>query len=102
MRGIAQVGGSRACARGSRSRAAPFAARSRAPRPTDVVLVAGKGHEEYQLVGAERRAFSDAQHVRARAARVGSAHDPPLSQFAAACHGRLIGADREFNEVAID
>jgi UDP-N-acetylmuramoyl-tripeptide--D-alanyl-D-alanine ligase len=25
-----------------------------------------------------------------------------LSQFAAACHGRLIGADRDFNEVAID
>jgi UDP-N-acetylmuramoyl-tripeptide--D-alanyl-D-alanine ligase len=25
-----------------------------------------------------------------------------LGQFAAACHGRLIGADREFNEVAID
>jgi len=25
-----------------------------------------------------------------------------LAQFAAACHGRLIGADREFNEVAID
>jgi UDP-N-acetylmuramoyl-tripeptide--D-alanyl-D-alanine ligase len=25
-----------------------------------------------------------------------------LSQIAAACHGRLVGADREFNEVAID
>jgi UDP-N-acetylmuramoyl-tripeptide--D-alanyl-D-alanine ligase len=25
-----------------------------------------------------------------------------LSQFAAACHGRLIGTDRDFNEVAID
>jgi UDP-N-acetylmuramoyl-tripeptide--D-alanyl-D-alanine ligase len=25
-----------------------------------------------------------------------------LAQFAAACHGRLLGADREFNEVAID
>jgi len=28
-------------------------------RPGDVVLVAGKGHEAEQLVGAERRAFSD-------------------------------------------
>ncbi len=27
--------------------------------PGDVVLVAGKGHEDYQLVGAERRPFSD-------------------------------------------
>jgi UDP-N-acetylmuramoyl-L-alanyl-D-glutamate--2,6-diaminopimelate ligase len=27
--------------------------------PTDVVLIAGKGHEEYQEVGSERHAFSD-------------------------------------------
>ena len=32
----------------------------RPPRPGDVVLVAGKGHEDYQIVGTERRAFSDA------------------------------------------
>jgi UDP-N-acetylmuramoyl-L-alanyl-D-glutamate--2,6-diaminopimelate ligase len=31
----------------------------------DVVLVAGKGHEEYQIVGAERRVFSDTEVVRA-------------------------------------
>ncbi len=31
----------------------------------DVVLVAGKGHEDYQLVGSERRAFSDLAQVRA-------------------------------------
>jgi UDP-N-acetylmuramoyl-L-alanyl-D-glutamate--2,6-diaminopimelate ligase len=30
----------------------------------DVVLVAGKGHEDYQMVGAERRPFSDADVVR--------------------------------------
>jgi UDP-N-acetylmuramoyl-L-alanyl-D-glutamate--2,6-diaminopimelate ligase len=29
----------------------------------DVVLVAGKGHEDYQLVGRERRAFSDQKAV---------------------------------------
>ena len=27
--------------------------------PGDVVLVAGKGHESYQLIGGERREFSD-------------------------------------------
>ncbi|HTY50238.1 MAG TPA: UDP-N-acetylmuramoyl-L-alanyl-D-glutamate--2,6-diaminopimelate ligase, partial [Steroidobacteraceae bacterium] len=31
----------------------------------DLVLIAGKGHEDYQIVGAERRAFSDRQVVRA-------------------------------------
>jgi UDP-N-acetylmuramoyl-L-alanyl-D-glutamate--2,6-diaminopimelate ligase len=37
--------------------------------PGDAVLVAGKGHEDYQLVGRERRAFSDARAVRAALAR---------------------------------
>jgi UDP-N-acetylmuramoyl-L-alanyl-D-glutamate--2,6-diaminopimelate ligase len=30
----------------------------------DVVLVAGKGHEDHQIVGRKRRAFSDAAVVR--------------------------------------
>jgi len=30
----------------------------------DVVLIAGKGHEDYQIVGRERRAFSDIEHAR--------------------------------------
>ncbi|MEY4763106.1 MAG: hypothetical protein RLZZ200_2962 [Pseudomonadota bacterium] len=37
--------------------------------PGDVVLVAGKGHEEYQLVGGEKRPFSDAATVRAALSR---------------------------------
>lgn len=32
-------------------------------RPGDIVLIAGKGHETYQIVGSERRHFSDAEHV---------------------------------------
>jgi UDP-N-acetylmuramoyl-L-alanyl-D-glutamate--2,6-diaminopimelate ligase len=28
-------------------------------RPEDVVLIAGKGHEDYQIYGSEQRAFSD-------------------------------------------
>jgi UDP-N-acetylmuramoyl-L-alanyl-D-glutamate--2,6-diaminopimelate ligase len=31
--------------------------------PNDVVLIAGKGHEEYQVVGMERLPFSDAAEV---------------------------------------
>jgi len=34
-------------------------------RPQDVVVIAGKGHEDYQLYGSERRAFSDQEVVRA-------------------------------------
>ena len=33
-------------------------------RPGDAVLIAGKGHEGYQLVGAERRAFDDRDEAR--------------------------------------
>jgi len=31
----------------------------------DVILVAGKGHEDYQIIGAERRHFDDRDEVRA-------------------------------------
>ena len=42
-------------------------------RPQDVVMIAGKGHEDYQLYGRERRAFSDQDVVRAAlAARLGA------------------------------
>jgi UDP-N-acetylmuramyl-tripeptide synthetase len=37
--------------------------------PADVLLVAGKGHEDYQEVGAERRPFSDVAVARAALAR---------------------------------
>lgn len=33
--------------------------------PADCVLIAGKGHEDYQLVGAERHRFSDFEAARA-------------------------------------
>jgi len=46
-------------------RAAAIAAALAAAQPGDVVLVAGKGHEDYQLVGTERRSFSDLAQVRA-------------------------------------
>ncbi len=32
--------------------------------PADLVLVAGKGHEDYQIYGATRRPFSDEQVAR--------------------------------------
>lgn len=36
-----------------------------AARPGDVVLIAGKGHEDYQIIGSERRAYSDRAEVAA-------------------------------------
>jgi UDP-N-acetylmuramoyl-L-alanyl-D-glutamate--2,6-diaminopimelate ligase len=38
---------------------------------TDVVLIAGKGHEDYQIIGSEKRPFSD-QEEAARAASEGA------------------------------
>jgi UDP-N-acetylmuramoyl-L-alanyl-D-glutamate--2,6-diaminopimelate ligase len=38
----------------------------------DVVLIAGKGHEDYQIVGATRRAFRDQAVVEAELARLES------------------------------
>ncbi len=46
-------------------------------RPGDVVLIAGKGHEDYQLVGSERFSFDDRQvaaAVLSRALDVGGMH----------------------------
>jgi UDP-N-acetylmuramoyl-L-alanyl-D-glutamate--2,6-diaminopimelate ligase len=38
--------------------------------PEDVVLIAGKGHEDYQVIGTERRAFKDQAVVSAQLARM--------------------------------
>ena len=46
-----------------RAEAIAFALREAAP--SDVVLVAGKGHEDYQEIRGERRDFSDVVHARA-------------------------------------
>ena len=46
-------------ARVERDRARAIDAAIDAAKPGDAVLVAGKGHEDYQIVGAERRPFSD-------------------------------------------
>jgi UDP-N-acetylmuramoyl-L-alanyl-D-glutamate--2,6-diaminopimelate ligase len=46
-----------------RDRARAIALALSSARAGDVVLVAGKGHEDYQIVGSERRHFSDAEVI---------------------------------------
>ena len=53
-----------AAARVERDRRAAIAAAIASAHAGDVVLVAGKGHESVQIVGDERRPFSDQQVVR--------------------------------------
>ncbi len=69
MQGIsaadASAAGAGARARVIHDRGAAIRAALGEAEPSDVVLVAGKGHEDYQLVGAERRSFSDSAAVRA-------------------------------------
>jgi UDP-N-acetylmuramoyl-L-alanyl-D-glutamate--2,6-diaminopimelate ligase len=36
----------------------------RGAAPGDLVLIAGKGHEDYQIYGTDRRVFSDEQVAR--------------------------------------
>ena len=63
MDGITAAGGG-ARARVIHDRAQAIRAALASAPAADVVLVAGKGHEDYQIVGRERRAFSDAAVVR--------------------------------------
>ena len=45
-----------------REKAIEYAIQSAASN--DIVLVAGKGHEDYQIIGHEKRKFSDAEEVQ--------------------------------------
>ncbi len=45
-------------------RRAAIEAAARHARPGDVVLVAGKGHEDYQIVGTQKLPFDDREEVR--------------------------------------
>lgn len=58
------VGGMRATPRIMRDRRAAIATAIREAGADDIVLIAGKGHEDYQQVGDERRPYSDREVVK--------------------------------------
>lgn len=58
-----------AAAREIGDRAEAIAHAAAEARPGDIVVVAGKGHETYQIVGAERRPFDDRAALAAALAR---------------------------------
>jgi UDP-N-acetylmuramoyl-L-alanyl-D-glutamate--2,6-diaminopimelate ligase len=45
----------------------------RLARPGDVVLIAGKGHEDYQILGSTKIHFDDREVARQEAGRCASA-----------------------------
>jgi UDP-N-acetylmuramoyl-L-alanyl-D-glutamate--2,6-diaminopimelate ligase len=72
MQGVSGAGAA-ARARVLHDRAQAIAQSLAAARRGDVVLVAGKGHEAWQVVGTQRLAFSDAAQVRAALSAWGTA-----------------------------
>jgi UDP-N-acetylmuramoyl-L-alanyl-D-glutamate--2,6-diaminopimelate ligase len=59
LRGLSSAG--RAAADIVPDRRAAIEAAVEMAEPDDTILIAGKGHENYQIIGSERRDFDDAQ-----------------------------------------
>lgn len=66
----------------------------------DVVLLAGKGHEDYQIVGNRRLDYSDASRPRVCWGR--GMISITLSQAAAVLQGELLGHDLTIDAVTTD
>ncbi len=71
---------------------------------SDIVLVAGKGHEDYQEIGGVKTPFSDAAVALAalNAYQDADALMMQLSEAATALNAKLIGADVAFDSVGSD
>ena len=85
-------------------RAAAIQSAIRLARQGDTVLIAGKGHEDYQEINGVKHPFSDVlvaqQALDASHAR--GAHMMTLSQAAQVLNGRVVGDDVHFTAVSSD
>ena len=63
LSGVPHDARSRVAVEPDRARAIAMAVRS--AREGDIVLIAGKGHEDYQIIGTERREFDDRREAEA-------------------------------------
>src|SRR5947207_3100833 len=67
--------------------------------PGDIVVIAGKGHEDYQILGTTKHHFDDREQA---AAAVGLRESRALSELAHDAGGQLAGADDAIHRVVID
>jgi UDP-N-acetylmuramoyl-L-alanyl-D-glutamate--2,6-diaminopimelate ligase len=63
--GTLESGGCSRCYTVIPDRGAAIEAAIASAHPSDLVVIAGKGHEDYQILGARRVSFDDRQHARA-------------------------------------
>jgi len=85
-------------------RAAAIKQAVQSARSGDIVLIAGKGHEDYQEISGVKTPFSDAAVALAALNSDEANHAPmmQLSEAASALNATLIGADVTFDSVGSD
>lgn len=83
-------------------RAAAIRQAVQSARSGDIVLVAGKGHEDYQEIAGVRTPFSDAATALAALDEYKTNTMMQLAEAADALHAELLGADVAFERVGSD
>ncbi len=97
--------GMQTAARTDTDRAAAIHTAVQGMQATDVLLIAGKGHEDYQEIAGKRTPFSDLEQAQAALARWRKNGMMSLDEAARACGGYLHQPDQaslEFSAVSTD